>query len=280
MKIYWNGQVLPVDEVRLSPMDHGFLVGDGVFETLLARKSQTYAITRHWQRLTQSCAAMSLTPPALETLREVFAQLLAANALTEARVRLTLTSGTGPAGSERGVAPKQTLCITTTALNVWGATEQLHLSPWPRLSSGALTGVKSVSYADNVRALALAKSHGAGECLFANVKGEVCEGTGSNIFIIRGGEIQTPPLSSGCLAGVTRALVLELAQRLDLPVSEQALPMSVLTEGLADEVFLTSTTRDVQPVARVGERQFSAPGPITTRLRSAFLEWQAEQPDP
>ena len=280
MKIYWNGQLLPADEVRLSPMDHGFLVGDGVFETLLARGGRTFAVTRHWQRLVRSCESMGLMPPALETLQEVFPQLLAANGLTDARVRLTLTSGAGPAGSERGADSEQTLCITATALNVWSPTAELHISPWPRLSSGALTGVKSVSYAENVRALALARAHGASECLFANERGEICEGTGSNIFLVRDGEVQTPPLSSGCLAGVTRALVLELAQRLGLPVSETPLPFSLLTEGLADEVFLTSTTRDVHPVSRVGDRLFAAPGPITSRLRAAFLEWQAEQCDP
>lgn len=280
MKIWWNGQLLPADEVRLSPMDHGFLVGDGVFETLLARGGRAYAVTRHWQRLVRSCAALDLTPPALELLQDIFARLLEANALTEARLRLTLTSGAGPAGSERGADSAQTLCVTATALNVWGATEQLHLSPWPRLSAGALTGVKSVSYAENVRALALARAQGAGECLFANERGEICEGTGSNVFLVRGGRVLTPPLDSGCLAGVTRALVLETAARLGLPVSEEPLPLACLTEGLADEVFLTSTTRDVHPVCRVGGRAFAAPGPVTTRLRAAFLEWQAEQPDP
>jgi branched-chain amino acid aminotransferase len=280
MIVWWNNALLPIEEVRLSPTDHGFLVGDGVFETLLARNGQTYAVTRHWQRLARSCDAMNLVPPAIELVREAFAKLLEANHLSEARLRLTLTSGAGPAGSERGLDSVQTLCITATPLNTWNPTEQLHLSPWPRLSAGALTGVKSVSYAENVRALALARSNGAGECLFANELGEVCEGTGSNIFIVRNGTLETPPLSSGCLAGITRALVLELANQLDIPVIERSMPLSQLAGGDADEVFLTSTTRDVHPVERIGQRQFTAPGATTSLLRTAFLDWQKQQPDP
>jgi branched-chain amino acid aminotransferase len=280
MIVWWNGKLLPIEQVRLSPTDHGFLVGDGVFETLLAREGITFAVTRHWQRLANSCTAMSLTPPPLEMVRSAFKELLLANHLTEARLRLTLTSGAGPAGSERGLDSEQTLCITATPLNLWKPTERLHISPWPRLSAGALTGVKSVSYAENVRALALARSNGAGECLFANELGEVCEGTGSNIFIVRNGTLETPPLSSGCLAGVTRALVLELANQLSIPVTERSMPLSQLVEGDADEVFLTSTTRDVHPVERIGEREFTAPGPTTSQLRTAFLDWQKQQPDP
>jgi branched-chain amino acid aminotransferase len=280
MIVWWNNALLPIEEVRLSPTDHGFLVGDGVFETLLARNGQTYAVTRHWLRLARSCDAMNLLPPAIELVRDAFAKLLEANHLSEARLRLTLTSGAGPAGSERGLESVQTLCITATPLNTWNPTEQLHLSPWPRLSAGALTGVKSVSYAENVRALALARSNGAGECLFANEHGELCEGTGSNIFIVRNGRLETPPLSGGCLGGVTRSLVLELALRLAIPVFEHPIPLTDLTEGPVAEVFLTSTTRDVHPVSRIGERTFDAPGPITQRLREAFLDWQSQDSDP
>lgn len=272
--------MLPIEQVRLSPTDHGFLVGDGVFETLLTRNGVTYAVTRHWQRLARSCEAMNLTPPPLDVVREAFSKLLEANHLTDARLRLTLTSGAGPAGSERGLDSQQTLCITATPLNVWSATEQLHISPWPRLSAGALTGVKSVSYAENVRALALARANHAGECLFANERGEVCEGTGSNIFIVRNERLETPPLDSGCLGGVTRALLLELAARLALPTIEHPIPFSVLSEGHVEEVFLTSTTRDVHPVSRIGDRMFTTPGPITLRLRTSFLEWQQQDSDP
>ena len=137
-----------------------------------------------------------------------------------------------------------------------------------------------MSYAENVRALALARANGAGECLFANERGEVCEGTGSNIFIVRNGRLETPPLNSGCLGGVTRALVLELAARLALPTIEHSIPFSVLSEGHSDEVFLTSTTRDVHPVTRVGNQEFETHGPITLRLRTAFLEWQRQDSDP
>lgn len=279
MIVWWNDQLLPLDQVRLSPMDHGFLVGDGVFETLLARHGKAYAVTRHWQRLGRSCAAMKLQTPPLDLIRHAIDEVLRANQTTDARIRLTVTSGVGPAGSDRG-GQGQTLCITATAAKDWPATEQLEIAPWPKFSAGAMTGVKSTSYAENVLALAHAKQTGGGECLFANEKGELCEGTGSNTFLVRQGRLETPPLSSGCLAGVTRALVLETAARIGIEAVETTLPISLLTPDQVDEVFVTSTTRDIHPVSRIGAHHWTAPGPITSRLRDAFLEWQAAESDP
>ena len=279
MILWWNDQLLPLDQIRLNPMDHGFLVGDGVFETLLARHGKSYAVTRHWQRLDRSCAAMKLETPTLDQLRHAIDEVLRANAVTDARIRVTVTSGPGPAGSDRG-GQGQTLCITATPAKDWPVTEQLEISPWPKFSAGAMTGVKSTSYAENVLALAHAKQTGGGECLFANEKGELCEGTGSNIFLVRQGRLETPPLTSGCLAGVTRALVLETAARLGIETAEPVHPISILTPEQVDEVFVTSTTRDVHPVSRIGSQHWPAPGPVTTRLREAFLEWQAAESDP
>ncbi len=279
MILWWNDQLLPLDQARLSPMDHGFLVGDGVFETLLARRGKAYAVTRHWQRLGRSCAAMKLETPPLDLIRNAIDEVLRANQVGDGRIRLTVTSGVGPAGSDRG-GQGQSLCITATTAKDWPAAEQLELSPWPKFSAGAMTGVKSTSYAENVLALAHAKKTGGGECLFANEKGELCEGTGSNIFIVRQGRLETPPLASGCLAGVTRALVLETAARLGIEAIEATHPIGILTPDQVDEVFLTSTTRDIHPVARIGSQQWPAPGPVTSRLRTAFLEWQETDTDP
>ncbi len=280
MLVWWNDSLVPEHEVRLSPMDHGFLVGDGVFETLLARRSLPYAVKRHWQRLDQSCQKMGLATPAEDLIREALHTVLLANGLEDARLRVTLTSGIGPAGSDRSPTSQPTLIVTATSLPTWAATERLAWSPWPRFSRGALTGIKSTSYADNVRALHSAKQLGCGEALFTNELDELCEGTGSNLFLVHSGQLQTPPLTSGCLAGVTRALVIQLAYQLGLPLQETNIPADRLRQAQADEVFLTSTTRDIQPVAQVGDKTFAAPGPITQRLRTAFLQWQASEIDP
>jgi branched-chain amino acid aminotransferase len=135
--------------------------------------------------------------------------------------------------------------------------------------------VKTTSYADNVVALAHAKAAGGDEAVFANTLGVLCEGTGTNVFVVRNGVVSTPPLSSGCLAGVTRALLLEWAD-----VVEEDLPVEALTE--ADEVFLTSSTRDVQGVHAVGDHQVpgGAPGPVTQRLAGVFAERAAADVDP
>jgi branched-chain amino acid aminotransferase len=113
-----------------------------------------------------------------------------------------------------------------------------------------------------------------------NELGDVCEGTGSNIFFVRNERLETPPLSSGCLGGVTRALVIELATRLAIPFIEHPVPSSDLTEGSITEVFLTSTTRDVHPVSRIGSNLFATPGTITKHLRDAFHKWQSQDADP
>lgn len=280
MKVWWNDKIVEEHEVHLSPMDHGFLVGDGVFETLLARKGLAYAVKRHWLRLDQSCQKMGLATPNESVFRAGLDAVLRASGLQDARLRVTLTSGIGPAGSDRGTTGQQTLTMTATALKPWPAAEHLAWSPWPRFSRSALAGIKSTSYADNVRALATAKKEGCGESLYTNEHDDLCEGTGSNLFLVTQGRLQTPPLASGCLAGVTRALVIQLAEQLGLAVEETNLPADILRQGHADEVFLTSTTRDIHPVAQVGTATFPAPGLITQRLQTNFLDWQATEIDP
>lgn len=146
--------------------------------------------------------------------------------------------------------------------------------PWTRNERGALTGLKTTSYAENVVALARAHEHGATEALFGNTVGQLCEGTGSNVFVVLGGEIHTPPLHSGCLAGITRHLVAEWTG-----AKETDLPLDVLRE--ADEIFLTSTLRDVQAVHRVDDRELSAaPGPVTAKAMRIFDERSAADIDP
>ena len=145
-------------------------------------------------------------------------------------------------------------------------------APWTRNETGALAGLKTTSYAENVRALRWAVERGATEAIFANTRGELCEGTGTNVFVVVDGQVQTPPLSSGCLAGVTRGLVLELAD-----VCEADLPIDILRT--ADEVFLTSTTRDVQGLTSVDGRRLEV-GPVTASIAAVFRDLVARSLDP
>ena len=148
------------------------------------------------------------------------------------------------------------------------------LAPWPRNEFGALAGLKTTSYADNVRALAHARANGGSEAIFRNVSGNLCEGTGSNIFVVLDGRLLTPPLSAGPLAGVTRELVLEWYGG-----EEEDVPMERLPE--ITEAFLTSTARDVQPVLHIDGRQVSAePGPVSREAQQVFAERARQDQDP
>src|SRR5690242_16322177 len=152
----------------------------------------------------------------------------------------------------------------------WPATTAVVTVPWPRNERGALAGLKTTSYGENVRALALAHERGASEAVFANLAGHLCEGTGTNVFYVVDGELRTPTLVSGCLAGITRRLVLDWygAVEVDEPIEV------VLAQ--ASEAFLASTTRDVQGIHRWDDRDLPAPGPVTTEVRKMWSEREAE----
>ncbi len=273
-----NGRIVSTSEARISPFDHGFLVGDGVFETLVARHGKPFTPTRHWRRLVASCQAMNIVPPEFETYVNAMQATMQANDLTDARIRVTLTSGDGPLGSDRGEAPA-TMIVATTPLKPWPPTDTVMTVPWTRNERSALAGIKSTSYGDNVRALALAHGEGAGEAIFANTRDELCEGTGTNIFVVSAGVVKTPPLNSGCLAGITRGLVLEACAAAGIAVEETTLPIEAL--HTCEEAFLTSSTRDVHPLARVDQRAMpGVDGPVTQRVAQAFQDFVAGRDDP
>lgn len=269
--ILWlNGTLQPAHEARLSPLDHGLLVGDGVFETLVARAGRPFAAHEHYLRLVRSCAATGLHCISEDTFNTSIQAVMQANHLQDARVRITLTSGDGPLGSDRG--PGQgTVLVVATPLKPWPPTENVYLAPWTRNSRGAMAGVKSVSYGENVRALLYAKERGCGEAIVANEYDQLCEGTGSNIFVVIDGQLKTPPLSSGCLAGITRQLVIQACAQAQIPCLEEPMPVSILEQ--CEEAFLTSSTRDVHPIATLSARPLTAPGPITQAVQKAFADF-------
>ncbi|MGQ0519820.1 MAG: aminotransferase class IV [Actinomycetota bacterium] len=273
MKVWLNGDVVDEAEARVSVLDHGLTVGDGVFETLKTYAGRPFAVRRHLARLAASAAGMGLAAPAAEVLRAALDQVAAANGLVDDALRITLTGGPGPLGSARGDAGP-TVVIAPGRLAPWPATTAAAVVPWPRNERGALAGLKTTSYGENVLALAWARERGAGEALFANLAGNLCEGTGTNVVVALGGRLVTPPLGAGCLAGVTRALVVEACG-----VAEEDVPLEALPH--VEEAFLTSTTREVQAIHAIDGRPLpAAPGPLTAAAGAAFAAIVAGDIDP
>ncbi len=274
--LVWIGDSL-VDErdAHVSVFDRGLTVADGVFETLKIVGGQPFAVSRHLRRLGDSAAGLGLVAPRSDLVRRAIDEVVAANREGLggfARLRITYTAGESALGSDRGTGAP-TLLVAASASKPWPATTTIATVPWRRNEHSSVTGLKTTSYAENVVALARAKSQGASEAILANTAGQLCEGTGSNIFIVRDGVALTPILASGALPGITRELVLEWTDAVEADLSMDDLVA-------ADEVFLTSSTRDVHPVHEVDAAQLAAPGPITAQIAATFAERSGEDLDP
>jgi branched-chain amino acid aminotransferase len=275
VKVWLDGSLVPAEQAHVSVFDHGLTVGDGVFETVKVVGGRPFALTRHLRRLAASARGLGLPEPDLGVISHAAEDVLADadSALRQsARLRITMTGGPSPLGSDRGDSGP-TVIVALAPLKAWEPTSAVVTVPWTRNERSAVAGLKTTSYADNVVALAHAHARGGSEAIFANTRGELCEGTGSNVFVVLGGRVLTPPLSSGCLAGVTRALVLEWCG-----AEEASLDIGVLAE--AEEIFLASTTRDVQPVHDVDGRPVPAPGPLTAAAQRVFAQRCAADVDP
>lgn len=269
MRAWINGDLLPdATAPAVLVSDHGLTVGDGVFEAIKVVDGLPFALDLHLDRLRRSAAGLGLPEVDDDLVRAGVGAVLEGFDLPLGRLRITVTGGPAPMGSGRGdEAP--TLIVVADAMSPWPGTTAVATVPWPRNERGALAGLKTTSYAENVVALAHARERGASEAVFANLAGHVCEGTGSNVFYVVDGELRTPTLASGCLAGVTRGLILEWygGREVDEPVE--------VVLG-ASEVFLASTTRDAQGVARWDDLELPAPGPVTTAVRRVWHEREPE----
>jgi len=273
MRAWVNGRLLEDPQAPvLTVQDHGLTVGDGVFEAVKVVDGRPFALTRHLARMSRSAAGLGLPDVPVDDVRHGIEAVLAAEHLPLGRLRLTYTGGVAPLGSGRGDGPP-TLVVVADTLAPAKPTTTVATVPWPRNERGALAGLKTTSYAENVVALAHAVERGAGEAIFANLAGNLCEGTGSNVFYVVDGELRTPTLSSGCLAGISRALLLEWygGREVDEPVE-------VLRT--AEEIFLVSTTRDVQPVVRCDDRELQGPGPVTAKCAEVWAAREAGDIDP
>ncbi len=267
----------------MNVFDHGITVGDGVFETVPFDNGVPFALGRHLRRLRRSAALMHLNVGWTDDeIRAGAAELGAALRHSSGsglmRLRITLTGGNGPLSSERGDGPTRLMMATSPRRSAPPTTDVIVVD-WTRNERGAMAGIKSTSYAENVLALRAAGQAGASEAIFANTVGHLCEGTGSNIFIERAGRLITPTLASGCLAGITRELVLETAAAAGITIDEFDVGIDALST--TTEAFLTSSTRDVQPIATVnGIALAAAPGPMTLAIIAAFAPVRSAQVDP
>ena len=270
MRIWLNGALLD-DEATVSPLDHGLTTGDGVFETIKVENGRPFAVRRHLERLVRSAVGLGLPAPDVAAI-ETGIEAVVEPGMQFARLRITYTGGVSPLSSDRGTSGP-TILIATQEIERPSATSAIVTVPWVRNERSAVAGLKTTSYAENVRALAYAKERGGSEAIFANTIGNLAEGTGANIFCVYDGELVTPTLDSGALAGVTRGLILEWFGGV-----ERDVPLEQLSQ--AEEIFLTSTTRDVQGIHRVDDRELPAPGMITAQVAKIFAERSAAEPNP
>ncbi len=275
MTVWLHGGLVSYEDARVSVFDHGFTVADGVFETLKVSRGTPFALSRHLRRLHRSASLLGLPEPDLDAIRSAVNATVAANIASVgalARLRITYTAGAGPLGSDRD-AQEPTLVVAMTSMQRWPDSAAVITVPWTRNERGALAGVKSTSYADNVRALAQARSAGASEALMPDTQGRLCEGTGCNVIVVRDGQAITPTLATGALPGITRELILEW-----FDVIEMDMRFEELTE--VDEVWLTSSTRDIQAVHRLDDRELRSARPWGTPVRKAFAQRGEEDVDP
>ncbi len=207
-----NGALVAPEDAMISVFDHGLIAGDGVFETILLHRHRPFALLRHLERLKRSADGLGIDAPAAAVITSAIDQVVESSDFDTGRIRVTVTSGTGPLGSARGEGPA-TLVVAAEPFDLDRPPAAVVVAPWTRNENGGTAGLKTISYAENARALQYAHDNGAEEAIFQNSAAMLCEGTGSNVFVVIEGELLTPPLGSGCLDGVTRQLRLGAPRR-------------------------------------------------------------------
>lgn len=272
--IYFNGQFVPLCEAKIAPTDRGFLLSDGIFETLRIYQGKPFALKEHWVRFTKSAEKLELPHDlTYEKLENIIVKLLNLNALEDsnATLRLTLTRGSGPRGLNFPEDTKSTVMITVFPYAAHDMPPaKLHISTIKRNEYSPLANIKSLAYLDNVLARREAFKEKCDEAILLNTKGDVAEATASNIFIVNKDNVLiTPCLEDGVLPGITRQLVLQLATTLSLSVEERTIkPEELLT---AKEVFLTNSIIEIQTIKQIQGKMFDCNTiPITIQLQKAY----------
>jgi len=287
MQIYIDGSFYPESEAKISVFDHGLLYGDGVFEGIRFYGGKVFRLEEHMERLYKSAAAIALTVPLdMPALTEALLETIRRNRLTDGYIRLVVTRGKGDLGLSPWNCPKPTIIIVAAKITLYPEESyekglKVVTCATRRIAHGALSPmVKSLNYLNNIMAKIEAYHAGAGEGLMLNEQGLVAECTGDNIFLVSGGRITTPPISSGALAGVTRAVAIKLAGELGIEVSEpQTTRYDIYT---ADECFLTGTAAEIIPAVELDSRPIGngKPGPVTRLLIERFRELTQKEGTP
>ncbi|MEY4243380.1 MAG: hypothetical protein RLZZ245_965 [Verrucomicrobiota bacterium] len=269
MQIWSQGRCVSVAEFSVSPFDRGLGHGLGLFETILALDGVPILMDRHLARLASGMERLGWKAVEADLLGGA-RRVLAANGCGSGRARLRLAV-TGGSGGLDDLARGEDAQVWMTAVAAGEIPESVavEISPWTRNQNSPVAGLKCASYAENLLALDHARRRGFQETLFFNTAGDWCEAAMANVFLVKNGELRTPFLSSGCLPGIARGLVLEIAQTLGIPSAERALRMADLEA--ADEIFLSSAIRGPVPVSRLGEKCLT-PGPVGKKLRGEWIQ--------
>lgn len=274
--IYHNDRVLPLEEVRLSPGQAGLINGWGIFSTVRVFDGIPFALERHYERLARDAGRIQLPLKTSQSeVRDAMQQMLQANGIGNACVRIYFIFNT--IGIWKSAEPFPQVDLIMYAMDVPERVGPTTLSVQEngRHAAHPLTGTKVTSWLNNAWMVEQAHRRGYDDALLLNERGEVAECTAANIYCIRGGDVATPPLSSGCLSGVSRAILMEEGPRMGVPVTERVLKLEDFF--YADEVFITSTTRHVQPISHIEKRAMKqAPGPVTQKLAKLFEEYVKE----
>ena len=282
--VVWHaGSIVKWGDPLIPPLSHGYLVGDGVYETISVRHREPFAVTRHLLRLHDALERTGLGRLDEDAVRAGIAAVLAEGEGRIARLRVTVTSGLGVLGLQRTAGP-----LTVTVAGSEGArlpTCSAIRVPWRRNEYSPLVGVKTTSSGENALMYAYATSRGADEAILGNSQGDVCEAISANVFVELGGEILTPALASGCLPGVARGLAIEWGTAAGLPVRlarEGELPYLPTVDRVAARaaaMAITSSTRGVQQVT-IFDGVDVAPGALLGKLKVLWEERADADPDP
>lgn len=267
--IIHNGRLLPLSEARLSPGQAGLLLGWGVFTTLRVYRGRPFAFESHWQRMSRDAKRLNVALPVTSSeLSESIETLARKNQREEGTARVSFVRNAGGAWAGPSERPVDWL-VFTQALAAWPDSYRLLLQPNAVYADGVLAGAKMLSWAANSSFYEKAHAAGCDDALLLNERGHVTECTSANIFAVSKGKILTPPLSSGCLPGVTREILLKAGRNAGLDISEAEITLEFLKS--ANEVFITSTTRDVGPVREiVGLNQYSTGGEPVRKAKEIF----------
>jgi len=276
-KVYINGTFYEQEDARISVFDHGLLYGDGVFEGLRSYGGKVFRLREHLDRLWESAKAIHLEIPiSHQEMTDAVNESLRVNEIDDGYVRLVVTRGVGTLGLDPAQTSDPQVIIIADRITLYpeefytNGLKIVTVSTVRNHPAALSPRIKSLNYLNNILAKIEGKQAGCIEALMLNHKGEVAECTGDNIFLVRHGELLTPPREAGILDGVTRQAVIELAIESGLAVHE--IPLTRHDVFIADECFLTGTAAEVIPVIEVDSRSIGegTPGPITRDLIEKF----------